>query len=110
MPQLCMLWNSLESKLFFDNYLHPSNGNCTIDLDIILVGCSEVNDTQHQGKNEEDVPLPRPFDVPELDYQVPLIEENMMSTNAITYVAGYLKNALNNILVRLADRNLYRLI
>ena len=77
-------------KLFFDNYLHPSNGNCTVDLDTILLSCSEVNEAPHQGNNKVVDLLPKPFDVPDVDYQVPAVEENMMSTNAITYVAGYL--------------------
>lgn len=65
------------------------NGNCTADLDNILIGCSQIKKTQEQGTDEEGLHSPKPFEVQELDYQIPSVEENIMSVNAITYVAGY---------------------
>ena len=40
--------------------------------------------------DEEELHSPKPFEVQALDYQIPSVEENIMSANAITYVAGYL--------------------
>ena len=77
-------------KLFFDKYLLVSNGNCSADLDNILIGCSQIKKTQDQGTDEEELHSPKPFEVQALDYQIPSVEENIMSANAITYVAGYL--------------------
>jgi hypothetical protein len=54
-----------------------------------LIGCSQIKKTQEQGTDEEGLHSPKPFEVQELDYQIPSVEENIMSVNAITYVAGY---------------------
>jgi hypothetical protein len=76
-------------KLFFDNYLLHTNGNCSADVDAILVGYKTT------GKNvpddiEEEHEVSQPFQVNESDYQLPAAEQNLFMENAITYVTGYL--------------------
>jgi hypothetical protein len=73
-------------KLFFDKYLLVSNGNCSADLDNILIGCSQIKKTQDQGTDEEELHSPKPFEVQALDYQIPSVEENIMSANAIIHM------------------------
>jgi hypothetical protein len=75
--------------LFFDNYLLHSNGNCSADVDAILVGYKTT------GKNvpddiEEEHEVSQPFQVNESDYQLPAAKQNLFMENAITYVTGYL--------------------
>ncbi len=74
-------------KLFFDNYLSPTNTNCAADVDAMLVGFDATTTMNTTETNE--VPA-EPFQVDEADYQVPCVEENVLKSNAITYVAGYL--------------------
>ena len=84
-----------------------SNGNCSADLDNILIGCSQIKKTQDQGTDEEELHSPKPFEVQALDYQIPSVEENIMSANAITYVAGYLlRNCLQQHPCKVCSKDL----
>ena len=76
-------------KLFFDNFLSPSNGNCTADIDKMLAGHTALdlgNKTQLSGLEQS---KPDGLNIGESDYQLESVED-LMSSNAITYVAGYL--------------------
>jgi hypothetical protein len=75
-------------QLFYDNYLSPLNGNCSADLDAILVGQKATAEKKDPPK-QQDVAI-ESFDFHEADYQQPSIEANLMKTNAINYVTGYL--------------------
>lgn len=74
-------------KLFYDNYLTPSNTNCTPDLDAMLVKCKDAKKTTEHVANDDGI---APFQIEEVDYQLPMVEQNLMKSNAITYVTGYL--------------------
>ena len=72
-------------KLFYDNVLLQTKGNCTEDLDAVLVGTNyNKNPTAFEECQSE------PFQVDESDYRLISLEENLIGMNAITYVAGYL--------------------
>ena len=85
-------------KLFFDNFLSPSTGNCIEDLDSILVGSAvSAKKNDEACLNAEESNVAEAFIIDESDYRVRDVEENFMSTNALTYVAGYLlKKCLQN--------------
>ena len=71
-------------KLFYDHYLILPRGNCTEDLDSVLV--------DHQGKDVQKhtaQPESSRFEVNVTDYKTGL-ESNLIGLNAITYVSGYL--------------------
>jgi hypothetical protein len=76
-------------KLFYDNYLSPSNTNCAADLDAMLVRCKDTRKTTEPAASNE-IATTVPFQIEEVDYQLPLVEQNLMKANAITYVTGYL--------------------
>ena len=57
----------------------------------MLVKCKEIIEKiQTTAANESTRVTTEPFQVDELDYQQPSVEQNLMSSNAITYVTGYL--------------------
>lgn len=76
-------------KLFYDNYLSPSNTNCAADLDAMLFRCKNTRKTTELAASNE-IATTVPFQIEEVDYQLPLVEQNLMRANAITYVTGYL--------------------
>jgi hypothetical protein len=74
-------------KLFFDNYLLHSNGNCSVDVDAILVGYRKTGKIVPDDIEEEHK-VSQPFQVNEPDYQLPAVEQNLLMENAITHVTG----------------------
>ena len=65
--------------------------NCDADFDAMLVQCKETTEKiQPTAANEITRVTTEPFQVDELDYQQPSVEQNLMRSNAITYVTGYL--------------------
>ena len=85
-------------KLFFDNFLSPSTENCIADLDSILVrSAASAKKKDETCLNVEESNVAEAFIIDESDYRVRDVEEHFMSTNALTYVAGYLlKRCLQN--------------
>ena len=78
-------------KLFYDNYPSPSNTNCDADFDGMLVQCKDTTGKiEPNAVNEITEVTTELFQVDELDYQQPSVEQNLMSSNAITYVTRYL--------------------
>ena len=78
-------------KLFYDNLLSPTTGNCTADVDTILVGCASSNEKVKHEAEANHVAISQIFNIiAESDYKLSSVEENLMSTNALTYVAGYI--------------------
>ena len=73
-------------KLFYENYLDFSTGNCTDDLDRILVG-EPKKANPLSAKTDEMQPCP--FVIDETDYKT-CLKDNAVGMNAVTYVAGYL--------------------
>lgn len=80
-------------KLFFDNYLSPlPSFNCSADSDTFLVtmkdqtSLSALSDpSPGTQKNTKTGPA-----IDEKDYKHEEVEKNLVSMNALTYVAGYL--------------------
>ena len=72
-------------KLFYDNFLVSSLGNCTADIDRMLVGTASQNVLSALSKT-----IPRAVDVDITDYRSISIQENLVGINAVAYVAGYL--------------------
>ena len=80
-------------KLFFDNYLSPlPSCNCSTDSDTFLVTTKDQSSLSA---------LPNPFPctrkstkkgpaIDAKDYKNEEVEKNLVSMNAITYIAGYL--------------------
>ena len=79
-------------KLFFNNYLLPmGTGNCTPDLDTILVNSKAIKNTKIDSEEKDNTVQPMLFaEITDVDYNSATIEENLVSKNAITYVCGYL--------------------
>ena len=73
-------------KLFYENYHDFSTGNCTDDLDSILVG-EPKKANPLSAKTDEMQPCP--FVIDETDYKT-CLKDNAVGMNAVTYVAGYL--------------------
>ena len=72
--------------LFFDNILVPSaSGNCMGDIDSFLVQA-----TSQTMLPVADTVQSQPLDLDTTDYKSAEMENNVISMNAITYVAGYL--------------------
>jgi hypothetical protein len=79
-------------KLFFDNYLLHLNGNCSVDVDAILVGYRKTGKIVPDDIEEEHE-VSQPFQVNQPDYQLPAVEQNLLMENAITYVCYWLTTA-----------------
>mgnify|MGYP002803931165 FL=1 len=84
-------------KLFFDNLLSSTTGNCAEDLDSILVGSAasskgddQPNSILESNSSMDETHVVQPFNLNDTDYRLPDVEEHLMRTNALTYVAGYL--------------------
>ena len=79
-------------KLFYDNFLAPTNGNCFQDFDVVLVGTdfptAHLTTYSKSSPGSQQPQVPFDFDV--ADYNLVPIESNVTGINAITYVAGYL--------------------
>jgi hypothetical protein len=92
-------------KFFFNNYLLPmGTGNCTPDLDSILVHNKAVKNSKtakidsnvasKEEKENSSVQLMLFHKIQDVDYKSSTIEENLISNNATTYVCGYLLRCL----------------
>ena len=79
-------------KLFFNNYLLPmGTGNCTPNLDTILVNSKAIKNIKIDKDEKDNTVQPMLFaEITDVDYNSATIEENLVSKNAITYVSGYL--------------------
>ena len=82
-------------KLFFDNYLSPlPSFNCSADSDTFLMAVEDQNSLSDPGTHK--ITTNRPI-IEEKDYKHEEVEKNLVSMNALTYVAGYLlQKCLNN--------------
>ena len=98
-PTIQPLSNSLghSENFFFDNLLTSTTGNCAEDLDSILVGSAAPSKSKDQPSSiqeansiMEETHVVQPFNLDDTDYRLPDVEEHLMCTNALTYVAGYL--------------------
>lgn len=76
-------------KLFFDNFLSPSNGNCSADIDKMLAGHTALDLGNKNNFSHLDQSIPKGLNIVESDYQLESVDD-LMCNNAITYVAGYL--------------------
>ena len=74
-------------KLFYKTLLQQSSGNCTEDLDDILVSPKAGSNRKATSESISDV---EPFVMEESDFRELNIADNPVGGNAITYVAGYL--------------------
>ena len=75
-------------KLFYDHCLSLSSGNCTEDLDAILLAGSKFEKAS-KPRVQEDKPATAPLEVDVTDYKS-FLESDIIGMNAMTYVAGYL--------------------
>lgn len=58
-------------KLFFDNYLLHSNGNCSADVDAILVGYKKTAKNAQEDKEEDTYEVALPFQIMSLTTSSP---------------------------------------
>ena len=74
-------------KLFFDNFLAPSVGNCIEDLDLILAGGAFSKSSSLPNENPTKSQV---LDIDVNDYRSATMQSSITGMNAIAYVAGYL--------------------
>ena len=77
-------------KLFYDHCLVLSSGNCTEDLDaILLAGSNFQKASKPPERDVTEGPAAAPMEVDVTDYKS-CLEGNIIGMNAVTYVTGYL--------------------
>ena len=74
-------------KLFFDNFLAPSVGNCIEDLDLILAGGAF---NKSSSLPSEKATKSQVLDIDVNDYRSAPMQSNITGMNAVAYVSGYL--------------------
>lgn len=79
-------------KLFVDTFLTPlPSGNCAEDFDKFLIGSSSYKKAARNEAAGKDLPSPPTIQhVDDTDFNTSDVEKNLLSINALTYVAGYL--------------------
>ena len=75
-------------KLFYDNFLTSSLGNCTADLDRVLVGAAFNNESSTLDESISSPPESIQIDV--TNYRSVSLQSNLLGMNAVEYVNGYL--------------------
>ena len=72
-------------KLFYDNFLVSSAGNCNADFNLMLVGAPSQNVLSSLSKT-----IPKEIEIDVNDYRSSSVQNSLIGTNAVAYVAGYL--------------------
>ncbi len=72
-------------KLFYDNFLVSSAGNCNTDFNSMLVGAPSRNVLSSLSKT-----IPKAVEIDVNDYRSCSVQNSLIGTNAVAYVAGYL--------------------
>jgi hypothetical protein len=72
-------------KLFYDNFLVSSAGNCNADFNSMLVGAPSQNVLSSLSKT-----VPKAVEIDVNDYRSSSVQDSLIGTNAVAYVAGYL--------------------
>ena len=72
-------------KLFYDNFLVSSAGNCNADFNSILVAALSQNVLSSLSKT-----VPKEVEIDVNDYCSSSVQNSLIGTNAVAYVAGYL--------------------
>ena len=72
-------------KLFYDNFLVSSAGNCNAGFNLMLVGALSQNVLSSLSKT-----IPKEIEIDVNDYSSSSVQNSLIGTNAVAYVAGYL--------------------